>query len=129
MKRSLLILHALSIPGAGLAQAPLIERDFEELRELGTLEKPHTRIDDAQEAFDFIMADKIVRNGITDAADEEGYSSWKVKAQRLGYDGNEPVYEVRITADDRLPPYSCIFRFDSKGNDRREHPWRGCKYE
>lgn len=131
MKRTLLIIFALlSFQSAALAQDALetIEKEFQGLEELGTIEKPHTRIDNAQEAFDFIMADQIVRAALVNKM-TDGYEDFKTTAKKLGYDGDEPIYEVRITSSNLLPPYTCVFRFDSVGNDRRKQPWNGCKYE
>lgn len=131
MKRLLIIAIAIfALPFSTFAQDALqtVEKEFEELSELGKVEKPTTRIDNAQEAFDFIMADKLMRKAIVDKK-AEGYEDWKAVAKKLGYDGDEPIYEVRVTSSNLLPPFTCLFRFDSIGNDRRKQPWNGCKYE
>lgn len=105
-----------------------IEVEFEALSELGELAKPTVKMASTQAAFDFIMADTFVREAV-EAKKEQGYADWKATSKLMGYDGNEPVYEVRVSASNQMPPYVCVYRFDSIGNDRRERPWTGCKYE
>lgn len=110
------------------AHAESVEKKFENLKELGVVSKPTVKIASAQEALDFILADKIVRKGIIDK-EAQGYEDWKAQSTMLGYDGDEPIYEVRVTSATQLPPYTCVFRFDSKGIDHRDKPWLGCQYE
>ena len=104
------------------------EREFQNLSELGSINKPTSRMLTTQAAFNFILADSIVRKGIFDKQ-EQGYENWEATSKLMGYDGMEPVYEVRVSSSDQLPPYTCIFRFDTIGNDRRKQPWMGCQYE
>lgn len=127
----LVLLAALLLPTQAFAQPAIPDEtgmEFDALAELGALQKPRVKIKNSKDAFDFIMADTIVRADIEKFINR-GYNDFSAKAQLLGYDGDEAIWEVRITATTMLPPYSCHFRFDSVGNDRRDPAWPGCEYE
>jgi hypothetical protein len=102
-----------------------IEFTFDSIIDLGARVKPRNSIDTTQEALDFILADKIVRAGISKKI-EEGYAHWKARAEKVV---GEDIWIVRVDSTSVIPPYSCYFRFDSIGNDKRDIPANGCHYE
>lgn len=126
--RLLLALLLVVSPALAIAALETEEVVFEDLAELGTRSKPTVKINTAKEALDFIVADNIVRQAIENAR-EQGYGEFVAQAKKLGYDGDEPIFEVRVSSMDKIPPYGCIYRFDSVGNDRRDKPWTKCQYE
>lgn len=110
------------------ALADEVSEEFDNVQEIGPRSKPTIKISSAREAMDFILADKLVLETI-EGKTAEGYTDFEATSKLMGYDGEEPVYEVRVTSSTQLPPFACVYRFDSIGNDRREKPWAGCQYE
>ena len=102
-----------------------VEVKFTSLKQLGNRAKPRNSIDTTTEALDFILADKIVRASIIKAM-AQGYDDWKAQSERVKGDD---IWNVRVDSTSVIPPYSCYFRFDSIGNDKREIPSNGCQYE
>lgn len=120
------LLCFLLLPANALADE--VSESFTTVQDIGPRSKPTIKISSAREAMDFILADELVRDTITSKI-TEGYEDFEATAKLMGYDVDEPVYAVRIISSTLLPPFACVFRFDSIGNDRREKPWAGCQYE